>query len=122
MGLVLGQDRPQMPLAKDQHPVSGLHPGREHEPFRIGVSHADSGAVFSRPRYLVGAENSCDQAILVDDATDAVMPPDPEMIQLGDPTWQWPQRRGMVQGAVRPVGVCPGLLAAAIIGARRQAT
>jgi hypothetical protein len=31
MGLILGQDRPQMPLAKDQHPVSDLHPGREHE-------------------------------------------------------------------------------------------
>jgi hypothetical protein len=26
-----------MPLAEDQHPVGDLGPGREHEPFRIGV-------------------------------------------------------------------------------------
>ncbi len=37
MGLVLGQDRPQMTLAEDQHPVGDLRPGREHEPFRIGI-------------------------------------------------------------------------------------
>jgi len=37
MGLVLGQDRPQMPLAEDQHPVGDLRPGREHEPFRTGI-------------------------------------------------------------------------------------
>jgi hypothetical protein len=34
-----------------------------------------------------------------------VMPPDPEMIQVGDVIWQRPQWRGLVQGAVRPVGV-----------------
>ena len=33
MGLVLGQDRPQMTLAEDQHPVGDLRPGREHEPW-----------------------------------------------------------------------------------------
>jgi hypothetical protein len=37
MGLVLGQDRPQMPFTEDQHPVGDLGPGGEHEPFRIGV-------------------------------------------------------------------------------------
>ena len=37
VALVLGQDRPQMPLAEDQHPVSDLGPGCEHEPFRISV-------------------------------------------------------------------------------------
>jgi len=37
MGLVLGQDRPQMPRAEDQHPVGDLGPGREHEPFRVGI-------------------------------------------------------------------------------------
>jgi hypothetical protein len=37
MGLVLGQDRPQVPLAEDQHPIGDLGPGREHEPFRIGI-------------------------------------------------------------------------------------
>src|ERR1019366_222207 len=35
----------------------------------------------------------------------AVMPPDPEMIQVGDANWQGPQWRRMVQGAVRAVGV-----------------
>jgi hypothetical protein len=54
---------------------------------------------------LVGAENLCHQAIFVDDATRAVMPPDPEMIQVGDAIWQRPQWRDLVQGAVRPVGV-----------------
>ena len=37
MALVLGQDRPQMPFAEDQHPVGDLRPGGEHEPFRISV-------------------------------------------------------------------------------------
>jgi len=37
MGLVLGQDGPQVPLAEDQHLVGDLGPGREHEPFRIGI-------------------------------------------------------------------------------------
>ena len=49
--------------------------------------------------------NLCHQAIFVDDATRAVMPPDPEMIQVGGAIWQRPQWRGLVQGAVRPVGV-----------------
>src|ERR1022692_3431587 len=50
------------------------------------------------------------QAIFVDDATRAVMPPDPEMIQVGDAIWQRPQWRGLVQGAVRPVGVAEVLV------------
>jgi hypothetical protein len=37
MVLILGQDRPQMPRAEDKHPVGGLSPGGEHEPFRIRV-------------------------------------------------------------------------------------
>src|ERR1017187_5133229 len=37
VGLVLGQDCPQMPLAEDQNPVGDLGPGREHEPLRIGI-------------------------------------------------------------------------------------
>jgi hypothetical protein len=36
----------------------------------------------------VGAENLCDQAVFVKDATCAVVPPDPEMVQVGDaPGW-----------------------------------
>jgi len=58
----------------------------------------------------VGAENLCHQAIFVDDATRAVMPPDPEMIQVGDAIWRGPQWRGLVQGAVRPVGVAEVLV------------
>jgi len=38
VGGVLGQDRPQMPLAEDQHPVGDLGPGGEHEPFRVSVA------------------------------------------------------------------------------------
>jgi len=48
----------------------------------------------------VGAENLCHQAIFVDDATRAVMPPDLEMIQVGDALsrstiirWRWFQIR-----------------------------
>jgi hypothetical protein len=37
MGLILGQDQPQMPVAEDQHLVSDLRPGGEHEPFRDRV-------------------------------------------------------------------------------------
>jgi hypothetical protein len=37
VGPILSRDRPQMPLAEDQHPVGDLSPGREHEPFRIGT-------------------------------------------------------------------------------------
>ena len=37
VGLVLGQDRPQLPLADDQHPVSDFGPGGEHEPCRVSV-------------------------------------------------------------------------------------
>ena len=37
MGLVLGQDRPQVPLTEDEHPVGDLCPGGEHEPFRVSV-------------------------------------------------------------------------------------
>ncbi len=37
VGLVLGQDGPQMPFAEDEHPVGDLLAGGEHEPFRITV-------------------------------------------------------------------------------------
>jgi hypothetical protein len=38
-------------------------------------------------------------------AADAVTPPETEMVQVGDVIWQRAQRRGLVQGPVRPVGV-----------------
>ena len=37
VGLVLGQDQPQMPFAGDQHPVGDLGSDGEHEPFRKSV-------------------------------------------------------------------------------------
>jgi hypothetical protein len=37
MGLVLGQDRPQVPSAEDEHPVGDLCPCGEYEPFRVSV-------------------------------------------------------------------------------------
>ena len=37
VGLVPGQDGPQMPFAEDQHPVGDLLAGGEHEPFRMKV-------------------------------------------------------------------------------------
>jgi hypothetical protein len=36
----------------------------------------------------VGAENLCHQAIFVDDAARAVMPPEAELVQVGDAIWQ----------------------------------
>src|SRR5215469_5509710 len=36
-GLVLGQDRPQVPFAEDEHLVGDLGPGGEHEPFRVSL-------------------------------------------------------------------------------------
>jgi hypothetical protein len=64
--------------------------------------HTSAGYELPTP---VSAENLCHQAIFVDDATNAVVPPDPEMIQVGDAIWQRPQWRGLVQSAVRPVGI-----------------
>jgi hypothetical protein len=43
VGLVPGQDEPQVPLAEDQHPVGDLGPGDEYEPFRVGVRARTSG-------------------------------------------------------------------------------
>jgi hypothetical protein len=49
MGLVLGQDRPQVPSAEDGHPLGDLCPGGESEPFRRNRSRARCGAKSSRP-------------------------------------------------------------------------
>jgi hypothetical protein len=38
MGLIPGQDRPQMPLSEDEHLVGDLGPGGEYEPFRVSVA------------------------------------------------------------------------------------
>jgi len=52
MGLVLGQDRPQMPLAEDQHPVGDFGPDGEHESFRMGVGARRQ----QRPVWMIGTD------------------------------------------------------------------
>jgi Protein of unknown function (DUF5661) len=49
VGLVFGQDRLQMPLTEDEHPVGDLGPDGEHESFRVSVR-AGCGAGSSRLR------------------------------------------------------------------------
>jgi hypothetical protein len=46
VGLVPGEDRPEVSFAGDQHPVGDLGPGGEHEPFGIGVRAGASGRDF----------------------------------------------------------------------------
>src|SRR5713226_1906661 len=53
----------------------------------------------------VGAENLCHQAILMNHAADAVTSLNPDPIKVGDVAGQPAQRRGLLQGSVRPVGV-----------------
>ena len=60
----------------------------------------------------VGAENLCQQVIFVEGAACAVTPLDPEMIQISNAAGQGAERRGLVQGAVRPVGVVEVLVLA----------
>jgi hypothetical protein len=45
-------------------------------------------------------------------ASGAVAPPDAEAVQIGDTIWQRAQRRGLVQGAMRPMGVAAVLVLA----------
>ena len=53
----------------------------------------------------MGAGNLCQQAVLMNHASGAVVPLDPEPIQVGDAIGQRAQRRDLVQGSVRPVPV-----------------
>ena len=41
----------------------------------------------------------------MDDSSRAVAPLDPEVLEVGDAIWQAPQRRSLIQGAVRPVRI-----------------
>ena len=61
----------------------------------------------SRPWQVspVGAENLRHQAVFVNHALGAIAPPDAEVVQVGDAIWRGAERRCLVQGAVRPVGV-----------------
>jgi hypothetical protein len=48
----------------------------------------------------------------MDHASGAVAPPDAEVVPAGDVVWQGAERRGLVQGAVRPVRVAEVLVLA----------
>ena len=82
----------------------GLDPGNG---LNLPSHHPQTGSPNS-----VGAENLCHQAILMNHAPSAVAPLDPELVQVGDAVWQRAQRRGLVQGAVRPVRVVEVLVLA----------
>ena len=56
VGLVLAQDRPQMSLAEDEHPVGDLGPGGEHESFRVSVRAGAPGRDFHRFDTSVGQD------------------------------------------------------------------
>src|ERR1022692_2740677 len=58
-----------------------------------------------RGGYVVGAENLCHQAIFMNHASGAVTPLNPEVVQVGDAVGQRAQWRGLLEGAVRPVGI-----------------
>jgi hypothetical protein len=48
----------------------------------------------------------------MNNASGAVAAPDAEVVQVGDTIWQRAERRGLVQGAVRPVRVAEVLVLA----------
>jgi hypothetical protein len=54
---------------------------------------------------LVGADNLCHQAIFMNHASSAVAAKDAEVVKVGGAIRQRAEWRGLVQGAVRPVGV-----------------
>jgi len=57
VGLVPGQDCPQVSFADDQHPVDDLCPGGEHEPLRKGIRTRVPGRDLYR--FDAGAGQNC---------------------------------------------------------------
>ena len=91
---VLGEDRAQVPLAEDQHPVSALGSGGEDIPFRASV----------RARAARRDLHSVDPGVLQDRVEGCGERPGPG-------TDQEPEPRGAVtevhqQGSPEPVRVC----------------
>src|SRR5215472_3006424 len=76
---------------------------RSDLPFCGYFSRSINGGTTARP--AVGAENQCHQAILMNHATGAITSLNPELVKVGDVVGERAQRRGLLQGAVRPVGV-----------------
>jgi hypothetical protein len=84
MGLVLGQDRPQMPFAEDQHPVCDLLAGGEHELFRISVR--PSGARRDLHHLDTGTGQDCVKRR--SELSGPVPDKDPEAAGTRTPAWQ----------------------------------
>ncbi len=61
-------------------------------------------------RAVVGAETLCHQAMLMSHAACAVGSLNPDPVRVGDVAGQPAQRRGLLQGSVRPVGVVEVLI------------
>src|ERR1039457_3405919 len=108
------------PASRWRHPRSGRSsraPGSTG--LRAGMARAGRSSSGPRRRGSwrwasspVGAENLCHQAIFMNHAPGAVTPLDPEMVQVGDAVGYRAERRGLFQGAVRPVGVAGVLVLA----------
>jgi hypothetical protein len=75
--------------------------------FRLNLTYcaAPGTYTFANGGYPVSADNLCHQAILMDHASGAVVPPDEKAVRACDAIRQRAERRGPLQGAVRPVGV-----------------
>jgi hypothetical protein len=54
---------------------------------------------------LVGAENLCHQAIFMNHTSGAVTLLNPDVVHVGDAVGQRAQWRGLLEGALRPVGI-----------------
>jgi hypothetical protein len=82
--------------------------------FHVNDALAKAAELGREPGYFApaGAENLCHQVIFVEDAASAVTPPDPGMIQISNAVGQGAERRGLVQGAVRPARVAEVLVLA----------
>src|ERR1022692_3005712 len=83
--------------------MCAVHPDRKST--RLNSSHL----VIS---YAVFCLKKNHQVIFVEDAASAVTPLDAEMIQISNAAGQGVERRGLVQGAVRPVRVAEVLVLA----------
>src|SRR5215467_1821258 len=103
----------RMGRASDHRPVVTQRLGRTG-PEMAGSAVKDR-VVYPLQKWVansVGAENLCHQVIFVEDSAGTVTPPDPEMIQISNAVGQRAQRRGLVQGSVRPVRVVEVLVLA----------
>ena len=98
VSLVLGQDRPQMSLPEDQHPVGDLSPGGEHEPFRISVRARAAGRNLHHLDTSVGQDRVKRRGELPGPVTDQ----EPE---AGGAITQIQQEAADLLGCPQPIGI-----------------